>query len=519
MLDEMVVPAYMWVPPSVGTFGYEAIDLCKEAGLEFDAEQELVINGFMSHDNGGDWVAQEVCIIQPRQNGKTNRILIPIALWQLYLGPPDVTIWTAHRFKTSSQSFVDIKKIIDGCYELRRYVKKISESHGEESIQLINGAELPFLARSKSGGRGLGGPRPILDEAFAVQSGQIGALLPTILARPNVQVMYASSGGLEDSEHLRNIRDRGRAGSIDPEKGDSSLAYFEWCAPGSWEEPGCELGKTCDHDKRRKGCALDNPENIKKANPAYIRRIRPTSIGTLRKSMTPLEFGREILTWWEESTNGESIPISEEAWNLCMDVDSQVVGPISIAFDVSPDMNSASIGICGYRLDGIMHGELIRYATGIDWVIEELVRLKNKHRMMRIDVTPKKDGKVSKEINLKPTIVFDSSSPANALISELNKRKVFPVPMSSSNLGSAFGGLQDAVKRGPEAWRHLGQEQVSLAMMGAVKRPIGDGGWAVARNKSAQVSVDVSSFSVIAMARWGATVSVAPSVGPNIYVL
>jgi hypothetical protein len=75
-------------------------------------------------------------------------------------------------------------------------VKRIYNGNGEERIEMNGGARLLFKARTKTGGRGLTGDKVILDEAFALQPGHMGALLPTLSVRPDPQVLYGSSAGL-----------------------------------------------------------------------------------------------------------------------------------------------------------------------------------------------------------------------------------------------------------------------------------------------------------------------------------
>lgn len=500
---EFVKPAYFWLPDRAGSFGQEAIDLAAHCGLNLDPEQKLVIDAFLSHDEHGDWVASEVCIIEARQNGKTGGILVPIALWDLFLGPdPDMVIWTAHRFKTTHESFLEMKSLIDGTFELRRRVKRITEAYGSEQIELTSGARMEFLARSRSGGRGLGGKRPILDEGFAVQQGQIGALLPTILARPNAQIMYASSAGLEESAPLREVRDRGRAG------GDRKLVYVEWCAPGSWAEPGCEL-RNCNHHRDTPGCALDRQDNVRAANPAYGRRIKPDSVYTMRRSLSPHEYGREVLGWWDEPIFDDVSPISLEDWNKCADPDSHIVGPIVLAIDVARWGSSSAIAACGYRPDGVAHGELIKYAGGTDWVVPEISRLMKKFPIREI----------VRNNTTFPAIVMDPASSASALLPDLHKAGIFPILMTAREMAGACGDLQSAVDQGPSVWCHLGQQQVGLAVEGAVRRDVGDGGWAFGRKKSAESQVDICTLVSITAARWGLTIAKVPSDGPSAYIV
>jgi hypothetical protein len=490
----LIRPQHLWIPDRAGSYGDEVIDLWKLAGGELDPEQELAIDAAASHDEFGDWTAGEICIVEPRQNGKTSHVVVPLTLADLFLFPPGVIMHTAHRFKTTASTFGQLRQIIDGCYELRRRVKKILEGHGNEQITLTNGAELFVLARSMSGGRGFTGKRIDLDEAFALQEHQLDAIIPTLLAVPNTQIVYASSAGLEQSASLRALRDRGRA------QNDPDLIYIEWCASGSWEEPGCEQ-KRCNHHYTSRGCALDNIENQRQANPAFGKRITSRSIRKMRKGLTPKGFGREVLGWWDAPPLADISPITIERWDKCADKDSQVVGPISIGFDVTPDRRSAAIAIAGHREDGIEHGEVIRHGEGTEWVVAEIRRLIATHEMMAITVGKER----------LPAVVCDPAGPAGTLIPDLAKVGIHAVTMTARSLGVACGGLQDAVTQGPLVWRHLGQPQVDLAIQGVTRRDIGDGAWAFGRSRSAAASVDICPLMALTVARWGMTVA-APAV-------
>jgi hypothetical protein len=65
--------------------------------------------------------------------------------------------------------------------------------------------------------------------------------------------------------------------------------------------------------------------------------------------------------------------------------------------------------------------------------------------------------------------------------------------------------MQDALTDGV-VW-HRDQPAVDVALTGAVKRDLGDGGWALGRAKSAKVSVDITPFVALTNARWGLSVT------------
>jgi hypothetical protein len=489
----LVEPAHLWVPDHAGTYGDEVIGLWKSVGGELDPEQELAINSCAIHDKQGRWAASEVVIIEPRQNGKTSHMVVPMTLADLFLFPPGEIIHTAHRFKTTSKTFAQIKQLIDGDYSLRKRVKTILSGHGNESVELLNGAKLEVIARSQMGGRGFTGKRVDLDEAFALQDVQLDAVLPALLAQPNIQIVYASSAGLKNSSMLRSLRDRGRR------MNDRGLVYIEWCAPGSFDEPGCEQ-RNCSHHYTSVGCSLDNEDYHSQANPARNRRIREESIETMRKSLTPRGFAREVLGWWDDPDAAALLPIDIEKWRKCRDVESKIYGAITIAFDVSPDRRTAAIAVSGRRRDGILHGEIVRYGDSTEWLVREIVRLKAEHKLLRIKVG-------AEQI---PAIICDPAGPAASLIPDLQQAGVRVVTMTARMLGAACGGLQDVVELGPTAWRHIGQYQVDLAVENASKRDVGDGAWAFGRSLSAKSSVDICPLVALTMARWGVTVAARP---------
>src|SRR4249920_1594820 len=84
-----VPPAYLWVPPRYGSYGDLVIEHAENVcGLTLDPEQKLAIDGIASHDRYGKWVASEWVVIEPRQNGKTRRIMLPMTLADLFIWPP-----------------------------------------------------------------------------------------------------------------------------------------------------------------------------------------------------------------------------------------------------------------------------------------------------------------------------------------------------------------------------------------------------------------------------------------------
>jgi hypothetical protein len=83
-VPDSVQPAHLWIPPRLGSYGDEAVDLARLAGRELDAEQEVAVDAMLSYGPGGRWAAFESAIIEARQNGKTGGVLLPVVLFDLF---------------------------------------------------------------------------------------------------------------------------------------------------------------------------------------------------------------------------------------------------------------------------------------------------------------------------------------------------------------------------------------------------------------------------------------------------
>jgi hypothetical protein len=475
VVDKPVEPAYLSVPPRLGSYGDEAVDLARLAGRELDAEQEIAVDAMLSYGPGGRWAAFESAVIEARQNGKTGGVILPVVLFDLFLLPADRIVWTAHIFRTARDAFNDIVGLVDGCAELSRRVRKISSAHGEEFVELHSGAKLEFLARSKGGGRGLGGKRLVMDEALYLSGESMGALIPTLAARSvtgDPQINYGSSAGVLSSDHLRALRDRGRKG------GDPSLVWVEWAAPGGWDDPGCAAGPECLHAVGVEGCALDDEALWPLANPALGRRITYDYVRAERRALPPEEFGRERLGWFTDPASSSGVPL--EAWGACADPRSAPAGRPVLMVDASPGSRSAAIVAAMWRPDGLPHLEVVAHGPGTQWIPERAAQLQQ-HRPL--------------------DWVIDPGGPAGALLPDLLAVGIEPRQMSTRDLGQACEAFSAAVTAA--GLRHLDDPVLAKAITGAGRRDIGDGLWAWSRRKS---DVDICPLVGATGAFWGLSV-------------
>lgn len=466
----IIAPAHLWVPDHVSTAGGAAADLMESAGLIPDAEQRLALDIILAERADGRWASFVAALIATRQWIKTFTFKA-IALHDLYVLDTRLVVWTAHEFSTAMEAFRDLKEIIDGTPHFSRRVKKITEANGEEAIELINGQRLRFRARTKAGGRGLTGDRVILDEGFALRPPHMGSLMPTMAAKSqtgNPQIVIGSSAGMVQSDVLRDVRDRGRAG------GDPTLAYIEWCVP----EGSCD-DDDCDHARNRIGCACDDMEKIRLGTPALEKRISIPYVRAERQNMTPEEYARERMGWWEDPVgDGDDVPLAE--WRDCADDTAAPTEPLVYSVDIAPDHLWSSIVVCGGPVEVIEHGR------GSSWLLERLCDLDNEHHP--------------------DALVLDPAGPVGSIIPDLEaagweiRTKENPdgtlVLLTATDVLRACGSIYTAVLE--RELVHRDQPVLNDAFIGAARRKVGDA-WKWSRRDS---DVCITPLVAATCARW-----------------
>ncbi len=456
-------PRILSVPPKVSSAGQEAVELAASAGLVLDPWQAFVLDEALGERSDGRWSAFEVGLVVSRQNGKGS-ILEARALAGLFLFGEQLILHSAHEFKTASEGFRRVLSLIETTPDLARRIRKVNRAHGDEGIELTTGQRLRFVARTGGSGRGFSGDLVILDEAYNLGDDQMAALLPTLSARPNPQLWYTSSAGMQSSTQLAQVRKRGIAGT------DEGLAYFEWSIDphGDHCPPGC-----AEHDD------ADDPASWAKANPALGIRL---SAGHVRREMNALSaaaFAQERLGVGDYPSDGEGWQvISEEMWTARTDPASRRDGRVAFSLDVTPDRSMGAIAVAGYREDELLHGEVVEHRRGTGWMVKRMVELAEAHDPV--------------------AIVVDGAGPAGNLIADLQHEGLEVLVPTTREVGQAFTGLYDAIAQ--DRFRHIGQAPLTAAIAGASTRNIGDGAQAWSRRHTA---IDICPLVAVTNAVWG----------------
>jgi phage terminase large subunit-like protein len=194
------------------------------AGVELDGWQRRVLDAGCDR-RGGKWSAFEVGLIVPRQNGKTV-VLAVRALTGALVFNEKLIIMSSHEWRTIVEVFMATLELVEGS-PLRRHLRRVRRTGGEESITFTNGARIRFMNRSRESARGFSADAVILDEAHALTVEQAGALLPVLSARPDAQVWYAAHGPAQSAWQLARLRQRALSES------PGRMCWLEWSADPS----------------------------------------------------------------------------------------------------------------------------------------------------------------------------------------------------------------------------------------------------------------------------------------------
>lgn len=476
----LVKPAYFSHPDYTQTLGPEVCDLAAMAGYAPDPEQELALNAMFAlsptkRTLSGQvaTAAFEFAVVCSRQNMKTG-LLKMAALGWLFITDQRLVVWSSHEIDTTEESFDDMVNLIQSTPLMSKRLDPdfgkedgVKRGNGKQLIKLQkteacpHGQRLKFKARTKSGGRGLTGDKVVLDEAMYLEPSQMSSLVPTLSAVNDPQLVYGGSAGLAKSDVWRGIRDRGRRG------GDPALAYMEYCSQP--EENPC-ADEACTHALGVEGCALDDIEYIRQANPALERRISIDYIRNERRTLAtkPDEYGRERAGWWDKPDAGAEALIKPDRWNELADPLSEPLDPVAFGVYVKLDRTVSAIGVCGRRADGKLHvgvvpavrAKSIDSLPGTAWIPDRVKELVDEWKPC--------------------AVVIDGHSAAASLITTIEGQGVEVVPSNATDLAKACGALYDAVTADPESeasLRHRGATPLTRAAISAKRRDLSDA-WA-----------------------------------------
>jgi len=468
-------PRLLTLPERAGSLGEEALDLCFLAGVREDPWQELMIDAIFSVDSFGQWVCTEFGVLVARQNGKGN-IILPFELAHLFLWPkpdgePKTIVHTAHEVKTSNEAFRKLKRVITASPilmgELLGGERGIKDNNNERGIELANGNRLLFLARSRNSGVGFSVDVLVVDEAQQTPMPAMDALLPTMSAMENTQVLLTGTvpDELNDAEYWEGVRDRGRTGR-DPRTG-----WAEFSPKGSDKPKTAVLIDVRDESNwRTSNPGLGHRKGLdRKTIEDEISRLDPDAVRRLRFSVWPNR-PREVAPQLSE--------LDMKAWKRSKDKTAGVVGDGAvIALALGRGGGFATIGKA-IRVDSnhiaVEHHKTERQTR---WVVPEIKALKAELGDALLVVDPKN---------------------AASVLADLDAAKIKYLAMNLDEIAAAHSLFIEYVNEGLVP--HRDQDEVTKSLTFATTRPLGRAGYTW---EPSDPSKPVSHAQAVTWALWG----------------
>lgn len=432
-------------PRGSASYGKAAVQLARVAGLELDVWQQDALELMLSVRSDGKWACFEYAEIVSRQNGKGS-ILEARALAGLFILGEQLIMWSAHEVKTALEAFRRLRTLLIGLGELvnENLIDvdgvhiKVNNTNGSEGFERLDtGQRVKFIARSKGSGRGFSGDVNIIDETFAYTDDQHSALMPTMSARPNPQIIYTSSPPLtgDTGEVLYRLKKRAEAG-----KG-ARLGFRDWGAEGT-------LADIKDLD-------LDDRDLWARTNPAYEIRISEEFVQSERESMSDEKFCIERIGLWPKQITGGGA-IDPNDWLATLDSESKRHGDVALAVDISPKRDYAAIALYGLREDGLGHGQLVAYKAGTEWLLPKLIEWKT--ALNPVGVAMGRAVHAYLEADLEKAD-FRKPGPAD------EPQYGDLVVLNATEMTAAVGQFMDAVKHA--TFRQIGQRELDASVAGA----------------------------------------------------
>lgn len=475
------VARHVVVPDGIVTTAYPAVaKKCLDLGIIHDDWQQPLAKLILAKREDGLFAATVggICMSIPRQVGKTftvGSIVVALCL----LNPGVTVLWTAHRSRTSDETFAAMKGMTQRA-KVKPFMFDPRLTNGEQVIRFRNGSRIMFGAREAGFGRGFSEVDiEVFDEAQILSS----RALEDMVAATN-QSKHLPGGALlfymgtpprpsDPSEAFETKRRKALSGE------SRETVYVEFSA---------------DEDAHP-----DDMEQLAKANPSYPLRTPLESIQRLRENLPDVEsWRREGMGIWD--SKGGSAVIPQQVWASLRAPAAPVEGRTAYGVKFSTDGSMVSLAVAMRPTDGPVHLEVVPHpelelasvplSYGTQWIEDFLVERWRDASAITID------GKAG-AVGLVQALVREGVSRK-----VLNPAGVGETPSTDQAI-LGHTTLLAAIIKGTVT--HYGQAPLDAAVAGAEKRKIGtNGGWGW---KPVRPDVDVTPLDAVTLAYLGAMTS------------
>lgn len=435
------VAKHLIIPDDVATTGWPPVaKRLRRMGVTMDQWQADLCRAILGKRPDGLYAAGVggVQISIPRQVGKTYAIgMLAFALASLTPGMR--VLWTAHRTRTSDETFMSMRGMsnLPGIAPFMRPPRAVN---GQQEIRFKNGSRILFGARESGFGRGFSDISLIVfDEAQILTQKALDDMLPATntAANPLVLRMGTPPKPSDPSEAFAELRLQALDGDLD------DGLYVEF---GADDDAGS-----------------DDREAWRLANPSFPRRTSESAMLRLRRQLSEESFRREALGIWDRAVDETAIVVGD--WLAC-EISPQLVPSGArwcAAARFSPD--GAVLGLAragavheGRGRVGPAHTELVGVrptSEGVRWCLDYLVENASRWSL----------------------VVVDGLSGAGDLLDRLRAAGLPPAALKAPTTREVIAAhaMMDAAIR-EHTMTHLADEELAAEVRVARRRRIGTSG-------------------------------------------
>lgn len=342
------------------SYGFDVADFAENVlCLPLDAWQRwLVIHAGELWPDGRPRF-RKLCVIVPRQNGKT-WLLVVLALYWLAVERWSMVLGTSTKLDYAKESWRKACAIVRSRPALAALLpstrtRGIREANGEQELELkaiaseLQGPRYKIAPANTEGGRSLSLDRAVLDELRQHHDYSAwDAIIPAMAARPYAQAWGITNQGGESSVVLHDLV-REATAAIDAGEPGEGLGLFEWSAP--------------------QGAEPDDPAALCQANPNAGHRISVAQLvadGRSAKAAGGLKLtGHQTEIMCQRVTTLDPA-IDPTAWAACLDPGplDAYRGRIALCLDVSLDEQHATLSAAAVLDDGRVRVEPVKAWDG-----------------------------------------------------------------------------------------------------------------------------------------------------------
>lgn len=445
---------HLVLPSGIVSSGFPAVEAtCRQIGIEFDPWQRDLNRAILAKDRHGFYAADTIVMSICRQAGKTFDIGA-LVFADSIIHPGTTTVWTAHRFKVSRETFNELRALARSP-RLAPHIDydEITTGAGNETIPFRNGSRIVFAARERGAIRGFTKVRRlILDEGQILTEAAMSDLAPTMnqAENPQIIIMGTPPKPSDPSEVFASMRRSALDGESD------GVLYVEFSA-----DPDADL---------------DDWSAVARANPSFPHRTSKRAILRLRKLLTnDDDYRREALGIWDAEGLVDVFGMGK--WRAGATEESSPVPPSGLAVATTLDGSFSTIGAAAVD-DGTVYVKPLQHGPGTAWVVDAAKGFQERYGA---------------------DVVIDDGGPAAGLIADLEGAGVRLRAVKMPDVLAACAWFFERVVDGDV--RHGSFPELDRAVSGAKKRDVGDRGWAWGRKKS---TADVSPLEAVTLAAWGA---------------